>query len=314
MVACENCLRANPPTRTSCLYCAAALPATPAGLALQQPTLRRLEKWEHGFNSILIPERTSHFPEEVIKEAASLLKLQPEDFRHITEMNEPVPVARAASAEEANLVERKLGELNLKVLTIADHDLAANTSATKRVHALELTENGAVAHSHGEPQRAAWDEITLMVVGHLFVRQIEVEERKSRKAENKIIDARELSMDEAVLDIYTAQTETSWRIAANNFNFSCLGAQKALLAGQNFSTLVKLLRERAVNAVYDDSYSRVRRALTIVWPPEQRTESRGLRRGGAPGRVSSEAVTTSDNELQFTRYSRLRNYLRLHQT
>jgi hypothetical protein len=53
----------------------------------------------------------------------------------------------------------------------------------------------------------------------------------------------------------------------------------------------------------------VRHALGAVWTLEQRTEAQGWRRE-RPGRYSTEAVTTSDNESQFTRYSRLRYYLK----
>jgi hypothetical protein len=60
--------------------------------------------------------------------------------------------------------------------------------------------------------------------------------------------------------------------------------------------------------VYDDSYARVRQSLGVVWPLERQTESRGWRRGSI-GRYSTEVVTTSDNERQFTRYSRLRHHL-----
>lgn len=312
MVRCENCLRANPPTRTSCLYCAAQLPGTDASAAIQKPTLRKLEKWEQGFNAILVPDRTAPLAENILTETAHLLRLQPEDLKRISEMGEPMPLARAATRDEAALIERKLGEMNVKVLTVADSDLVIDESATRRVHALELTDSTLVAHADGggEPQHVPWDEVMLIVTGRLFVRQVEVEERKGRKAESEIMDARELSADEAVLDLYTAQSRHNWRISSSSFNYSCLGSQKSLVTGQNFSTLVKVLRERARDALSDDSYNRVRRALAVVWPFEQRTEARGWKRGG-PGKVSTEAVTRSDNELQFTRYSRLRHYLKL---
>ncbi|MBA2734152.1 MAG: hypothetical protein H0U54_14890, partial [Acidobacteria bacterium] len=105
---------------------------------------------------------------------------------------------------------------------------------------------------------------------------------------------------------------TIWRITADNFDFSCLGAQKKLVTAQNFATLIEILRARATEAVYDNSYHRLRQMLAAAWPLEQETESRGWRRKG-PGRVSTEAVTRSDNDIQFTRYSRLRYYLQLHQ-
>lgn len=310
MVRCEACLRANPPTRTSCLYCAAQLTATEQSAALQKPTLRRLEKWEQGFNVILVPGNATSLNEETLPEIAELLRLNVEDLRKIIEAREPLPVARATTPDEAALIERKLGALGLKVMVVADNELEQEDSTPKRVRALELTDDALVLFQTGANKvwRVAWNEIVLLVAGRFFVREIEVEERKGRRAENEIMDARELSTDEAVLDIYAAQGATAWRITAGSFDFSCLGAQKKLVTAQNFSTLIEVLRARAALTAYDDSYNRVRSLLSAAWPLEQETESRGWRRAG-PGRVSTEAVTRSDNEFQFTRYSRLRRYL-----
>lgn len=310
MVRCEACLRANPPTRTSCLYCAAQLPATEAGEALQMPTLRRLEKWEQGFNVILLPTDAAPFPKEAVRTAVELLRLRPEDLGRIIEAREPLPVARAASSNEAALVERKLGELGFKALVIADTELGTEASSVRRARAFALTEDALVVHpaGGGEPSRVLWTEVSLLLTGRLIVCEVAVEERKGRRAEKEIVDARELSADEAVIDIYTTRDRGCWRVSASGFDFSCLGARKGLVAAQNLATLVSILRERAGRATYDDSYMRVRAALAYAWPVEQQTETRGWRRN-APGRVTTEEVARSDNESQFTRYSRLRRYL-----
>ncbi len=315
MVRCEACLRANPPTRTSCLYCAAQLPVTEQSAALQQPTLRRLEKWEQGFNVVLVPGRAASLTAELLPQVAQLLRLSVEELGRIIESREPLPIARATTPDEAALIERRLDEMGAKVLVVADRDLEQEETATKRLRALELTEEALVLYSAGGPEswRIPWTEIPLLIVGRIFVREIEVQERRNRRAEKVLVDAREMSSDESVLDIYAAQSTLVWRINAGSFDFSCLGAQKQWVAAQNFSTLIELLRVRAKEALYDDSYNRVRSALTIVWPLEQETEARGWRRAGM-GRVSTEAVTKSDNEIQFTRYSRLRHHLHLHQS
>jgi hypothetical protein len=312
MVTCELCLRANPPTRTSCLYCAAQLRATVASAALQKPTLRKLEKWEPGFNTIFLPDQAAQLTEESLAAVADLVRLKTADLKRIIEAGVPLPLARAASSDEATLIEGKLAELGVGVMVVADSDLMTEDSLQKRARAFELTESVLVARpaaGSGEDWRATWAEIVLLVAGRLFVRRLEVEERKGRKAESEIVDAREMSADETVLDIYTSERDGGWRITAGNFDFSCLGTRKGLTAAQNFSTLVAVLRERASAAVYDDSYHRVRHALGVVWPFEQQTQAQGWRRE-RPGRVHTEAVTRSDNEMQFTRYSRLRHYLR----
>ncbi|HJU52917.1 MAG TPA: hypothetical protein VJ715_00025 [Pyrinomonadaceae bacterium] len=312
MVRCEACLRANPPTRTSCLYCGAQLPATEAGGALQRPTLRRLEKWEQGFNVILPPTDAALFSSEALRKAAELLRIRPEDLGRIIEAGEPLPVARAATSDEAALVERKLRELGFESSVISDGELGAEASFMKRARAFELTEDALVIYpaGGGEFVRVLWTEVSLLLAGRLLVREVAVEERKGRRAEKEIVDARELSADEAVLDIYTTRDKDCWRVSASNFDFSCLGARKGFVGAQNLATLVSTLRERAGEAVYEDSYMRVRGALAHAWPVEQQTEARGWRRS-APGRVTTEEVARSDNESQFTRYSRLRRYLQL---
>lgn len=314
MVRCDACLRANPPTRTSCLYCAQTLPVTEANRALQKPTLRRLEKWEQGFNVILMPRSSSPQTTENLESMARLLRLNVEDAKRIVEADEPLPVARAAGHDEAALIERKLAELNLQALVVADVELGLEESAIKRARALELTESSLVAYpaGGGEGERLLWSEIVLLVSGRLLRREIEVEERKGRKSENEIVDAREMIADEALLDIYTAEGTGIWRIRSGSFDFSCLGTAKGLVTIQNFSTLVETLGARAPLALHDNSYNRLRHQLAAAWPLEQQTESRGWHRN-RPGQISTESVTRSDNELQFTRYSRLRRYLQKHQ-
>ncbi|MDQ3817787.1 MAG: hypothetical protein M3362_08860 [Acidobacteriota bacterium] len=316
MVRCDACLRANPPTRTNCLYCAAQLPKTEASAALQRPQLRKPEKWEQGFNVILLPRDGARVSEEVLKEAARLLRLEREELERMVELSLPLPAARAASGEEASLIERKLKEMGVNATVISDTDLTLTNSGQRRAHAFELTDGELVAHSAASQEvwRAEWAKVALLVAGRLVTRRIELEERSSgRKAENEIVNERQLSTDEAVLDIYTAETDGGFRVSASSFDFSCLGAQKGLTTAQNFSTLTNVLRERASGAVYDDSYARVRRALEAAWPIEQHTEARGWRRERM-GRVNTEAVITSDNDAQFTRYSRLRHYLTFHRT
>lgn len=316
MVRCEVCLRINPPTRTSCLYCAAQLHATEASATLQKPTLRKLERWEQGFNTIFLPESAAELTEESLAAMAELLRLREEDLKRIVGTGKPMPLARAATLDEASLIESRLAEMGVNVAVVSDIDLMTDDSKQKRARAFELTERALVtrpAAGSGEACSVTWEEIGLLVAGRLFMRQLEVEERKGRRAESEIVDARELSADEAVLDIYTHRRDGGWRITAGNFDFSCLGAQKGLITIQNFSTLVRVLRERASQCSYDDSYHNVRHALGVVWPLEQQTQARGWRRE-RPGRVNTEAVTTSDNETQFTRYSRLLHYLSLHHT
>jgi len=99
-----------------------------------------------------------------------------------------------------------------------------------------------------------------------------------------------------------------FRFAANSFDFSCLESNKGLLAGENIARLLQLFREYASGVVYDDSYNSVRKILEPVWPSEQQNESSGWRRD-RPGKYSIGSIMELTNEMQFSRYSRLRHHL-----
>lgn len=315
MVRCEQCLRANPPTRATCLYCAAALPEMEQSGSLRKPTLRPLEKWEKGFNSILFPRSAVNLSADVYEKIASLLRLTAVEVRRIVESAEALPLARAAASQEASIIESSLQELGVQVLTVSDEELALESHPPKRLRTLDLTEDALVAWPAGSNERlqVSWDDISLLMMGRVVVRQVEVEERRGRRADNELVETRELSTDDAVLDIYSSTQQGNWRIAAGSFDFSCLGAKKSLLVAQNFTTLLEELRTRAGRAEYDDSYARVRHALNAVWMPEQETRSGGWKRA-RPGRVSTESIMTSNNERQFTLYSRLRHHLKSRRT
>jgi hypothetical protein len=310
MLKCEACLRANPPTRTSCLYCGGALPLSTASTGLQMPTLRHLEKWERGYNIIQAPHQSVHVNEESLSLMAGLLRLNPAELKRIMETDEALPLCRAATRDEASLVEHRLCALGLHALTVADEDLREDALTPKRIRAAVLTEEALVLHptGGGEAHALGWSDVLLLVAGRLMVRQVATEERQRRKggSEHEIINTSETYADEAVLDIYSASS--GWRIAANHFDFSCVGQHKSLIAAENFFKLAAMLRARAPKATYDDSYARVRHALALVWKPEQNVESRGVKRE-RPGKYSTGVLMTSDNEAQFTRYALLRHYL-----
>jgi hypothetical protein len=148
----------------------------------------------------------------------------------------------------------------------------------------------------------------LLVVGRLIVKRVELKEQKGTRSENRILNASEFFTDESVLDLYVTEKPTPYRIVANSFDFSYLKERKSLLAGENMVALLGLIRDHAPRAEYDDSYNSVRKALDLVWPTVQQDDSRGWRRE-RPGKYSLGTVSQISNELQFSKYSRLRYFL-----
>lgn len=307
MIRCEECLRANPPTRVTCLYCVAPLPLTDDALKLRKPVLRPPEKHQLGYNNILLPQDQG-VTVDAIDEAAALLKLSAENLQQITSQGIPLPVARTASREEAELVSHKLRELGLDCLTLSDDDLCLSNSL-KRVRSMSFADAYVTIHQAKDIQ-VSWAEIVLIVPGRLLETRFEIQERQTRKSENEILDTSEFFSDEVVIDFYIAGHSSTWRVSANGFDFSCLGNEKSLTAIKNIGKLQRLIVDKAVNAQVDDSYSRVRGLLELAWTTQSETQSSGWRRE-RPGKLSVGMATVKSNESQFTRYSRLRYYLRV---
>ena len=306
MVRCDECLRANPPTRINCMYCSVPLPATEASARLRKPILRKPEKHQVGYNTIVFPSAHA-FSAEAIGEAAGLLKLKDDELRRILNEAVPLPLARTASREEAELVFARLQSLGFDVVTLVDE------SALKRVRSFAFDESRFVVnpgYTNNEFEDL-WSNVVLIVPARLIARRVEVKELKTRRAESEILDTSEFFSDEVVIDFYTATSPETWRISAGSFDFSCLGPEKALISSENIARLQRWLVAKATNARVDDSYSRLRSALDLVWPPEQETQSSGWRRE-RPGKLSVGMATINSNESQFTRYSRLLYYLMTH--
>ena len=317
LVACGECLRANAPTRQACLYCGAPLPRTKESAAHWRPTGKRLEEWEHGFNVVTLKRAAGALTSDAAEEAASLLRLDPGALKETVSTGRAMPLARAASADEAWLIVERLRELGLNTEVFPD-DLLARRPV--RARAFEFEEEAVVCRAgvEAEPLRVAWSEVVLLVKGRVVSRRIEVAERKRGLAgRGETVETREIASDEMVLDLYTSSVEEheaqagggpGFRVTSNGFDYSCLGEGKRLIAAENFDALVYALRARTPSAVLDEDYARLRPLLADVWPSVERTESLGLRRE-RPGRFNTEAVTTVSNETQFTRYARLRHLL-----
>jgi hypothetical protein len=308
MIRCEECLRANPPTRVSCLYCVAPLPLTEASARLRKPVLRPPEKHQLGYNNILLPQ--DQVSADVMADAATLLKLSEETLQEILSHALPLPVARTASREEAELVDERLRDLGLRSLMLSDHDLGLSDNAVKRVKSMIFEDEYLVIQQSGAAEEiiVQWADIVLILPARVFETRFEMTERITRKPEKEIVDTSEFFRDEAVIDFYTSANASTWRVSANGFDFSCLGDEKALVANENIGRLQRLIAVKAANAEVDDSYRRVRNVLEFAWAMPPETQSSGWRRE-RPGKLSVGMATTKSNETQFTRYSRLRFFI-----
>lgn len=313
MITCDECLRANPPTRTNCLYCGATLPATGKELNTQPLTESIAENVESasvesGFYVVLSSAQSEALSESSLTEGAAVLDLKPAEVQIVVGLARPVPLARAATIEQATMMADRLVLLGIGVDIFREDTLNLDSPITT-IRALEFTDEGLSAVPlRGERISMKWQDPILVVTGRRLVKRVVVEERR-RRSSAKPIDSRELFSDELLMDIYTSSHDVHLRIYSNGFDFSCLGADKSITAVENFTKLLDLLGRRALNVEVDDTYRSLQAVLGRIWPLEPQTNKGEWRRSGV-GKVDVSTVTTLDNENQFNGYSRLRQYVR----
>jgi hypothetical protein len=308
MLRCDVCLRANPPTRANCLYCAAALTTGRKTVDPRAITLKPVDDSILGYNCILFPTRANNYAPGKLQTAAQLLKLSSAELQQIIAAPVPLPLARTETREEVELITLKLSDLGLSTTVVSDAELGLSGPVVQ-IRAAKLTDGGITLKQIGGDvgTEISWSQIALIVSGRFITRRVESAEQKGKRGEKEITEAREFFADEPVMDLYANERSECFRITANNFDYSPL-PQRGFVAAENFASLLNLIRTSSATARHDDSYLAVRQALDQAWPSGQRTGSGGWRRE-RPGKYSIEAIMESSNINQFTRYSRLRSFL-----
>ncbi|HZI49068.1 MAG TPA: hypothetical protein VFD75_14830 [Pyrinomonadaceae bacterium] len=304
LVQCDACSRTNPPTRASCLYCGAALEVTELNAFSPEPVPETGSSSAVSFHVVALDAR--QFELALVDQLAEMLNIKPVELRALLAHPTGAPLLAVKSGTQAQVAAQKLSERGMRTQVISDEQLWPERSPVA-ISTLEILED-ALAGKVGRSNQivsALWDEITLIVSGRLYFETREIVQKRRRA--KQVIDEREMLTDEAVLDIYTRGDEHGWRIHASNFDFSCLGESKKLTTFENLLSLTSLLRAHASAALFDDWYVRLRSALNDVWPRDSSASVKERRRTAFGDFDSS--VTSIDNQIQFTRYSRLLRYL-----
>jgi hypothetical protein len=179
----------------------------------------------------------------------------------------------------------------------------------KRLRGLEFDNDKIllILFNNDEVEEISTEDLILIVSGAIFQKAVEATEAR-KKGESKILDATETASDESLIDIYTKNNPNGYRILTKGFDFSCLGAEKGILARENIKKLVAKLQTAAPNAKLIDDYLALRNILGEVWEIEQRKDSQGLTRQRF-GKFDLSNVSTSNNLQQFTKYSRLQRHI-----
>ena len=306
MIACGQCGRSNAPNRAACIYCASPLDIPAGTAAAGRLNLRRPETWESGWSIIILP--MENVTAEKIAELAAMFSIENESFAGLLEKRITLPVIRVGSEEDARLAASKLEAAGTAYRLLTDESLAAKTPPI-RIRELEFTENQLVItpFNSGPAVTVGRDDLILIVIGKLLEFRSEMIATRKKK-QSLISNEIQSSADEAVIDIYSRNSESGWRIREKGFVFSCLGMERSIIAGQNMETLATRLREFSPNAKFVDDYTSVRKALNDVWALEESRESLGVHRS-ITGRVDIGSRNISNNTNQFTKYSRMHRHL-----
>ncbi len=305
MIACNGCARMNPPNRLNCLYCGCVLATTGENASSIKPNLRKLEPWERGYN-VIVRGRADEMDTAKI---AQFLSAEMDDTTSILEAGCPLPLARVESDKEAAMLQVGLVKFGLRCLVISDDDLAAEKPPV-RLRRIDLLDGrfALTDFNTGGVTDIGVNDLALIVPGMITASRIDSLEKKRRKGKTKLIDETATTSDETILDIYSRHDSSGFRVHLTGFDFSCLGEDKGLLAGENLRLMTVALKEHAPNAKLVPDYPTIRQALGHVWEIESRKDSLGLQRAGF-GKVEFGSAASTSNLRQFTKFSRLQWHL-----
>jgi hypothetical protein len=301
LVSCTTCQRKNPPIRSKCLYCGAALSLKTVTFDRPRCDGRKLEVWEKGWNVVAQPTARKNIDVSAI---AEMFGLEMDVCKPLIESQVLLPVARVETEAEASLWSDKLRQMEVDTFVLADERLSSEMRP-RRVRSISLgeTEIEFVDFNSNLVTRMPGTEIALIVSGKIHTSTNESLEKRSRgKSEN--IAQLDSSNEEGVIDIYPNSDRIGFRILASGFDFSFLGDQKSRLSGENVVRTISMLENMIPNAKLISTFGSVRSLLTAVWGLDVREETAGPRRAGfLKAEMERKMVTT--NWTQFTKFSRL---------
>jgi hypothetical protein len=282
------------------MYCVTELPARAGSASALKLSFRPLEPWEKGHNVVLV----SAAGVDALRALGEALPFDAEELSEAVADGKAVPIARVGTAAEAEALAARASEASVEVRVVSDDALKSET-APVRLRWLEFGDGLLTASlfNTDELVEVSAADIRLIVAGNVVSSVADtVETKKSRKPGK--VEATESSSDEFVIDVYAGDDALGWRIPGRGFDYSCLGEEKTLAAGENGKRLVERLLESCTAAKVDRNYEKVRDLLDAVWPPDAERGSAAFNRKGFGG-VEVAKRTVYDRTRQFTRYSRM---------
>ena len=299
--SCDECGRQSSPNRETCLYCGAVFPGATARLEI-----REVESWEKGFNLIL--ERVTGDLDKVIQKIGSTIGNDATVVRLLLESGKAVPILRVESDVIAKDVAHSFAELGVQTRTVSDDQLGSSVPHMRlRGVAFHDDKLAMSLFNSDDTVTIDRDDLALLVTGVIHEGRTEAMEQRKRRS-TKTLSETETSTDQSFIDIYSRHDSIGWRIPSSGFDFSCLGEEKSLMAGENLTRLAEKLALFAPSAKVVDDYLSIRPLLEYLWPSDHRRDALGFQRSGFARKDLARVMTTS-NLTQANKYSRLQWHL-----
>ena len=234
-----------------------------------------------------------------------MTRIEPEILQSLFAAAKPLPLARAESEKEVEIVRERLAETGIKTALLSDERLAAENPPV-RLRGMEFSDDKIylITFNTDEVFEMRNADLMLIVTGAIFQKRIEATEKPGKKGENKLLNATETATDEKIIDLYFREDENGFRIEQKGFDFSCLEAEKSLLAAENIQLLAKKLESFSPEAKLVEDYLPNRAVIGNIWDISERKDSKGLVRENFV-KFNLGNVTIVSNTEQFTKYSRM---------
>jgi hypothetical protein len=299
---CPRCARRTAAARGACIYCGETLPITRIEAA---PPQRKIDSFEHAFNTILEPVflRVDESAEAAL---AAALGIDLAEARAYIASGKRVPLARSQNRQEAAMIAGLVRDCGFDAVVIADEDFMLEKELA-RARRITAGEDSIRVDFSGGAIALPPSEIKMLVIGALKNNRVDYTEGivGIRAQSADVLDSSEFSSDEIWVDVYSTSLDRSFRIKSGAFDYSGFVSPLAFRAELNFKAAVAKLREVASQAKFDDDFGKLSHLLSRAWPERSRNEARGIKRKGLAYRPVAQASLISDNRDQFERYSRL---------
>ena len=308
MVVCGSCGRKSPPNRLDCFYCGNAIELDADTFSKLEPVLRQPDEDSPGVSLVL--EGTG---EEIGEQTVELLQSVTGFERGLVDIlktrTSVLPVAYTEPGQAVDLVKDKLEKQDCSVELVSDQEFDLETPTT-RLRGLEVGEDDEIffiLFNNDEIRKVVRDDVTVVVIGEIAESSYESHEKhKRKKGLDKVIGTTEAREYEVVVDIYTKENDSGYRLMTSGFDFSFLGKEKGFLAKENLEKTIDFLRDWIGGEKFVVEYRATRPLLDCIWIPIATDNTKSIKRTGF-GNFEKKRIVSSTNEEQFLRFSRLQN-------